>query len=147
MLSKRISVFVILLLSSFVTVNCQGWNIYIEQNLIAGGLAHAAIVGIDGTIWAKSANFIATVYEILDIYNGFSDSYPLRTNGLFLNSEKYLVLKADDLSIYSKKGSGGAICVKTEQAIIIGIYNDQLQPGAAASLVEKLAEFLRDQGY
>ncbi|EFA78874.1 hypothetical protein PPL_08342 [Heterostelium album PN500] len=57
------------------------------------------------------------------------------------------VLKSDPRSIYGKQGTGGVVCVKTGKTVIIGVYNEKLQPGAAASVVEKLADYLIDQGY
>lgn len=62
--------------------------------------------------------------------------------------QKYQVVKADDGSIYGKKGRGGAICVKTSTMVVIGIYNADLQSdGQAASIVEKLGDYFREQGY
>jgi Profilin len=50
-------------------------------------------------------------------------------------------------SLYGKKGAGGVVVVKTGQAIIVGVYNDKQQPGNAANVVEKLGDYLRENGY
>lgn len=147
MFSKRISVLAILAIVSFVTVNGNGWEDYTRDQLVGQGLANAAICGFDGSIWGKSSGFRATKNEILNIYRAFSNPSQLRSNGLFLNSQKYMVIKADDSSIYAKKGTGGVVCVKTGQTITIGIYDDKLQPGKATSIVEIFGDYLRDSGY
>ena len=38
--------------------NIMSWQDYVEKELIASGfVTHAAIIGTDGTLWAKSAGF------------------------------------------------------------------------------------------
>lgn len=46
-----------------------------------------------------------------------------------------------------KKGAGGVVMVKTGQAVLIGQYNETIQPGQATTVVEKLADYLRENGY
>jgi profilin len=43
-----------------------------------------------------------------------------------------------------KLGTGGVVCVKTEQAIVVGTYK---KPGKAIVVVEKLGEYLRESGF
>jgi profilin len=73
------------------------------------------------------------------------------------------VLRADDRSIYGKKGknqgshfeilpseyeknrpsgTGGIACVRTKQAVIIGDYEEPIQPGECTKVVEGLADYL-----
>jgi len=51
-------------------------------------------------------------------------------------------LNCDERSIYGKKGSGGVVCVKTKQAVLIALYEDPTQPGEATKVVESLADYL-----
>jgi len=60
---------------------------------------------------------------------------------------KYLALKADSRSIYGKKGTAGVCTVKTGQCLIVGVYGEGIQPGSAANSVEKLADYLIENGY
>ena len=50
-------------------------------------------------------------------------------------------------SIYGKKGATGVVLVKTAQTILIATYNETQQPGNAANVVEKLADYLLESGY
>ncbi|KAG4067617.1 hypothetical protein HA402_005389 [Bradysia odoriphaga] len=144
--STKICVITIATFLLFGSVNSQSgtWQSYVDDNLLAGGFVEGAIIGRNGGyLWAASPNFNPTENERQTLINRFNGSY-----GQFdLNGQKYLVIKSDDRSIYGKRGAGGAICVRTTTAIIIGIYNEQLQPGVAATIVEKFADYLLDNGY
>lgn len=61
--------------------------------------------------------------------------------------EKYLTIRAEDRSVYGKKGNKGLICVRTKQAIIIGHYPETTQPGEAAKIVEGLGDYLISAQY
>eukprot|EP01124_Arcella_intermedia_P008833 TRINITY_DN1564_c0_g1_i2.p1 TRINITY_DN1564_c0_g1~~TRINITY_DN1564_c0_g1_i2.p1 ORF type:complete len:150 (+),score=10.76 TRINITY_DN1564_c0_g1_i2:69-452(+) len=124
------------------------WQPYVDNNLVGTGhVTKAAILGHDGSAWATTAGFAVAPAEASALIKGFGDAGPLRASGLFVQGEKYLVLKADERSIYGKKGTSGVVCVKTGQSVLVGIYNDKIQPGQASSCVEKLADYLIDQGY
>eukprot|EP00013_Stygamoeba_regulata_P004662 CAMPEP_0177639906 /NCGR_PEP_ID=MMETSP0447-20121125/6265_1 /TAXON_ID=0 /ORGANISM="Stygamoeba regulata, Strain BSH-02190019" /LENGTH=65 /DNA_ID=CAMNT_0019141953 /DNA_START=1011 /DNA_END=1208 /DNA_ORIENTATION=+ len=60
---------------------------------------------------------------------------------------KYMTIRAEANSVYGKRGPGGIVCVKTGQALIIGVYDENVQPGQCTATVEKLGDYLRDQGY
>jgi len=126
----------------------MSWQGYVDNNMVGTGfVTQAAILGHDGNTWATSPGFNVSQQEGKDIEAGFKDPNNIRAKGLFANKEKYLVLKVDDRSIYGKKGPGGIVCVKTGQGILIGIYNDKIQPGQCANVVEKLADYLIENGY
>ena len=125
----------------------SSWQVYVDTNLVGAGLAQAAIVGIQGGVWATSSGITLQAKEISTLSGAFNDASGIRANGLFLSGAKYFVLRADDLSIYGKLDQGGAICVKTKQTILIGIYDASMMPGAAANIVEKLADELINRGY
>lgn len=85
--------------------------------------------------------------EIQEVVKGFKDPMNLRVSGLKLQGVKYFLLRADDRSIYGKKGPGGVVCVKTKQAIIIGTYEEGIQPGEATKVVEQLGDYLIAANY
>ncbi|KAG5457039.1 MAG: profilin, partial [Olpidium bornovanus] len=57
--------------------------------------------------------------------------------------EKAVTSKPADLI----DGASGVICVKTNKAVLIGIYNEKTQPGEAAQVVEVLADYLISLDY
>ncbi len=125
----------------------MSWQTYVDSNLVGAGLSQAAILGHDGNTWATSAGFQVTPAEGQALVGGFRDAAGLRAAGLSIANAKYITLKADDRSIYGKKGAGGVITVKTGKAVLIGVYDEKMQPGQAANIVEKLADYLISVGY
>lgn len=110
-----------------------------------GFITKGAIFGLNGAQWCTSPGYIPfcdpsllltsrfqlSGPEATALIAGFNDAGPLRANGLWLQGAKYLVLRADERSIYGKKGAGGVVAVKTGQAVLIGIYDENIQPGQA----------------
>ena len=125
----------------------MSWQAYVDSNLVGAGFTAAAIFGVEGGQWATSAGFTVSAAEAATLTAGYKDPSKLRADGLTIAGVKYFVLRADDRSIYGKKGTGGIITVKTGRAVIIAVYGDSLQPGQAANVAEKLADYLIDAGY
>ncbi|KAI3640767.1 hypothetical protein MIR68_001645 [Amoeboaphelidium protococcarum] len=121
----------------------MSWQAYVDQNLVGTQkVTKAAIHGLDGTPWATSAGFSVKPDEVKNIVKAFSDASGIRASGLHVAGEKYIAIKTDDRSVYGKKGACGVCCVKTKQAVLIGVYDDKIQPGEAAKIVEALADYL-----
>lgn len=95
----------------------------------------------------KIKGFACKADEVKTLVGAFRDPTGIRANGIHLAGVKYFALKADDRSIYGKKGSAGCITVKTGKAVLIGIYDETQQPGAAANVVEKVADYLINSGF
>jgi len=126
----------------------MSWQAYVDNNLVgSGALKQAAIFGHDGGSWATSPGFPVKPDEIKTLFNAYKDASNIRANGIYLAGAKYFALKADERSIYGKKGSAGVITVKTTKAILVGVYDETQQPGAAANVVEKVADYLISSGY
>jgi profilin len=57
-------------------------------------------------VWATSAGFVvspAEIKEIVGAYKDKADVKQVQSSGLHIAGEKYVVLRADDRSIYGKK--------------------------------------------
>jgi len=132
----------------------MSWQAYIDDHLmyeISPGhhLTSAAIIGLDGNVWAQSDRFPQlSATEVANIVNGFEENSVLPQNGLFIGGAKYMVLQGDQgIVIRGKKGQGGTTIRKTVSALVIGIYDDPCTPGECNIAVEKLGEYLHDSGY
>ncbi|KYQ96924.1 profilin I [Tieghemostelium lacteum] len=126
----------------------MSWQAYIDSNLVGAGLAQAMIIDNKaGGTWATSAGFALKPNEATKIVQNFADPSKFTAEGTVLGGKKYMTLKADNRSVYAKLGAGGAVLVKTGQAILIGLYDDKLQPGAASQIVEKLGDYLVENNY
>eukprot|EP01132_Coremiostelium_polycephalum_P007852 gene7852-9666_t len=126
----------------------MSWQTYVDSNLLGAGFTQAIIIGnTDGGVWATSAGFSLKGTEATDFVKNFNDPSQFSAKGIVANGVKYFTLKADNRSAYGKKDAGGVIAVKTGKAILIGVYGDKLQAGAAANIVEKLGDYLIDSGF
>jgi profilin len=132
----------------------MSWQDYINDHLmyeISAGhtLTAAAIIGHNGSVWAQSDNFPELKDgEVQRLLDGFEDVGSLAMNGLYLGGLKYLVVQGDPgIVVRGKKGPGGCCARKTNQVLVIGLYDEPCTPGECNVVVEKLGDYLYDQGF
>lgn len=124
------------------------WQDYVDKHLIASRcVTKAAIAGRDGTVWATSEGFNVSKDELTKLISGFDNQNVLAASGVTLSGNRYIYLSGNDKVIRAKLGKVGAHCVKTQQAVVISLYEDPIQPQQAASVVEKLGDHLVTHGY
>jgi len=130
----------------------MSWQAYVDTSLVgSGSVDKAAIFNSEGTsVWASSPNFTVTPSEMKEVVGSFKDNGEIKqvqSNGLHIGGERYIVIKADDRSLYGKKGKEGIVIVKTQQALLVTHYPEHVQPGTAANTVEQLGDYLISVGY
>merc|ERR1711997_359389 len=123
------------------------WQDYIDTQLVGRELKEAVIAGHDGNVWAKSSNFNVTPGEIQAILKNYSSQGSLASSGFSLGGTKYFYLSGDDEVIRGKQGKGGVHCVKTNQPLLVGVYDAPMEPATAATITEKLGDYLKGVGY
>merc|ERR1711915_1088505 len=118
--------------------NCKmSWQSYVDDQLISTKVIKSAVIaGHDGNIWASSAGFPVT-----------ANTDQLAMNGVTIGGGKYMFLSATDRVVRAKKGTSGVHCIKTVQALIVCVYEDPVVPEQAATVTEKLGEYLISVGY
>lgn len=85
--------------------------------------------------------------EIAGIMKDFDQPGHLAPTGLHLGGTKYMVIQGEaGAVIRGKKGSGGVTIKKTGQALVFGIYEEPVTPGQCNMIVERLGDYLIDQG-
>ncbi|EAU86754.1 hypothetical protein CC1G_06515 [Coprinopsis cinerea okayama7 len=134
----------------------MSWQTYVDTNLVGSGrVTHAAIIGLQGGVWASSPGFNLTAEEqqaLISAAKGAlsgdeAGASQLQASGLRLQNEKYFTLRVSERSAYLKKQADGAIVVKTKQAILVAVYVAPLQAAEATPVVESLADYLVSVGY
>ncbi|PWN52972.1 putative PFY1-profilin [Violaceomyces palustris] len=126
----------------------MSWQGYVDTNLVGTKkISKAAILGLKGGVWATSPGFTISPAEQTAIIAGFDDPSGLQAGGIRADSQKYLFLQADPRKIYGKQGDGGIVCVKTNQAVLVGVYTSPTVPGEANTVVEGLADYLIGVGF
>ncbi|AQK94983.1 profilin homolog2 [Zea mays] len=75
------------------------------------------------------------------------EGHHLAATGLFLGPTKYMVIQGEPGAVIrGKKGSGGITVKKTGQALVVGIYDEPMTPGQCNMVVERLGDYLLEQG-
>ncbi|EPS66446.1 profilin, partial [Genlisea aurea] len=130
----------------------MSWQSYVDEHLMCeidgNHLTSAAIIGHDGLVWAQSSTFPEfTADEIAAIVEDFDEPGKLAPTGLHLGGIKYMVIQGEPGSVIrGKKGSGGITVKKTTQALLFGIYDEPMTPGQCNIVVERIGDYLIDQG-
>lgn len=126
----------------------MSWQDYVDKQLMASRcVTKAAIAGHDGNVWAKSESFEISKDEVAKIVAGFDNESLLTSGGVTIAGTRYIYLSGTDRIIRAKLGKVGVHCMKTQQAVVISLYEEPIQPQQAASVVEKLGEYLITCGY
>ncbi len=126
----------------------MSWQAYVDSNLVGSkGASKAAIFGHDGSKWATSAGFNPTADEVKKIVAAFKDAAGIRASGVIVGGVKYFAVKADERTIYAKKGAEGVCAVKTSKAVLISVHDDKITTPQCSKITEALADYLIEQGF
>ncbi|BCS30533.1 profilin [Aspergillus puulaauensis] len=120
------------------------WQGYVDSSLMGSGqFDKAAILSPDFSgVEASSAGFSITPQEIQGIGSAFGDSSYAMQHGFTIGGEKFLAIKADDRSLYGKKGKEGAVIVRTASCIMVGHHTEAVQTTNAATAIEGVADYI-----
>jgi len=128
----------------------MSWQAYVDSSMVGSGhVDKGAIYSIAGdSKWAGSAGFELSPAEIQEVITGLGGKPDkLYADGLHVAGERYVLTKAEDRSLYARKGREGVVIVKTKMAILIAHYKDGMVAGNTATTVEQLADYLIKTGY
>jgi len=126
----------------------MSWQSYVDDQLLNTKMVtHAVICGHDGNIWAKSADFVVTPEELKALISKYADTSLLAQGGITVAGKKYMYLSSTDKVIRAKKGTSGVHAIKTTQTYILCVYEDPIVPEQAASVTEKLGDYLIQVGF
>ncbi|EPT04760.1 hypothetical protein FOMPIDRAFT_1021623 [Fomitopsis schrenkii] len=126
----------------------MSWQAYVDTNLIGTQkVTKAAIIGLQGGVWASSPGYTLSAQEQKDIVNAFNNPAAAQASGIRLAGQKFFTLQATDRSIYGKKAADGCVLVKTKQAVLVTEYSAPIQAPEATPVVESLADYLIGVGY
>ncbi|KAF7324696.1 Profilin [Mycena kentingensis (nom. inval.)] len=126
----------------------MSWQAYVDTNLVGSGkISRAAILGQQGGVWASSSGYTLSAEEQKAVIGAFSNLEGVQGSGLKLAGQKYFTTKADDRSIYGKKGADGYVIVKTTQAILVAEYVAPVQAPEAVTVAEGLGDYLISVNY
>jgi len=130
----------------------MSWQSYIDDQLLATkAIKQAVICGHDGNIWATSADFKVTTEELKALVGKFENVDQLAGTGVTVAGVKYIYVSNEfdrPLKVVrAKKLGDGVHVIKTNQTFIICTYVKPTVPELAATVTEKLGDYLLGVGF
>ncbi|CAF2156767.1 unnamed protein product [Brassica rapa] len=136
----------------------MSWQTYVDEHLmcdVGDGQGHhltsAAIIGLDGSVWAQSANFpqvtlcllLDHAYETMDTLSlNYFFAFSYTFNGQIYN---HLISGVRNLVSKLKNVISGITIKKTGQSMVFGLYEEPVTPGQCNMVVERLGDYLIEQ--
>eukprot|EP00168_Porphyra_purpurea_P005199 TRINITY_DN1626_c0_g1_i11.p2 TRINITY_DN1626_c0_g1~~TRINITY_DN1626_c0_g1_i11.p2 ORF type:complete len:187 (+),score=49.08 TRINITY_DN1626_c0_g1_i11:443-1003(+) len=147
----------------------MSWQPYIDDQLLAKGFMHAAIVSHGGSLWAASEDFFIHPSEVGVLVAALvppSDDAAMKqlaTRGFTLNETGRYALTRADVSdeelvpmligrckTVGEPSTGVVVCA-THSALVVGIYDGAYSEGASfggvTTEMHQLASFIMEQGF
>merc|ERR1712137_1510513 len=110
----------------------MSWQAYVDTQMIQKNLKQAAIASHD---------------DNKKLLNNYENSAEMAASGINLAGQKYFYLSGTDEVLRGKQGKGGVHIMKTNQTVLIGVYDEPLQGPEAANITEGLGSYLKNCGY
>ncbi|OLN95629.1 Profilin [Colletotrichum chlorophyti] len=126
----------------------MSWQAYVDTSLVGTGqIDKAAIISIAGdSTWASTAGFTISATEMKAVADIVTGNAAVKdkafADGLYIGGERYVMARAEEGTIYARKGREGLAIAKTNQAILIGHHGESQVAGNASQAVQKLADYL-----
>ncbi|CAG8891799.1 unnamed protein product [Penicillium egyptiacum] len=120
------------------------WQGYVDSSLMGSGqFDKAGILAADFSgLEAASPGFTLSQEEINSLISAYTSSDNAFANGVSVCGEKFVTIKADERSVYGKKGKEGVVIVRASSCTIIAHHNESAQTTNAATVVENLVDYL-----
>ncbi|OJJ77066.1 hypothetical protein ASPBRDRAFT_36259 [Aspergillus brasiliensis CBS 101740] len=105
----------------------------------AGILSHD-LSGVE----ASSPGFSVSPTELQSLVAAFKDKDVAFANGITVGGEKFVTIKADERSLYGKKGKEGIVVVKAVSCVMVAHHAENVQTTNAATVVENLVDYINN---
>ncbi|CAI7632253.1 unnamed protein product [Penicillium manginii] len=122
------------------------WQGYVDSSLMGSGqFDKAGILAADFSgLEAGSPGFELSQEDINTLAAAFTSSDNAFANGFSIGGEKFVTIKADERSLYGKKGKTGAIVVRASACTMIAHHGEGSQTTNAATVVENLVDYINN---
>eukprot|EP00298_Acanthocystis_sp_HF-20_P015062 c21015_g1_i1.p1 GENE.c21015_g1_i1~~c21015_g1_i1.p1 ORF type:complete len:152 (-),score=60.80 c21015_g1_i1:253-708(-) len=133
----------------------MSWQSYTDSIIQTNSVVRAVIIGLNPVgVWAESASANVKVptpsqsaAEVQALVNVFTNSSGAAGSGFMIGGTKFMYLRSDDQMAAGKKGNDGFVAYKTGQCVVVGFYQDPIQPAACSAATSKVSEYLKSVGY
>ncbi|KAJ5985603.1 hypothetical protein N7499_008109 [Penicillium canescens] len=122
------------------------WQGYVDSSLMGSGqFDKAGILAADFSgLEAASPGFTLSQEEINSLISAYTSSDNAFANGISVGGDKFVVIRADERSVYGKKGKEGIIVVRASACTMIAHHGESVQTTNAATVVENLVDYINN---
>ncbi|KAJ5301603.1 hypothetical protein PENANT_c002G05842 [Penicillium antarcticum] len=122
------------------------WQGYVDSSLMGSGqFDKAGILAADFSgLEAASPGFTLSQEEINSLISAYTSSDNAFASGISVGGEKFVCIKADERSVYGKKGKEGVIIVRASACTMIAHHGESVQTPNAAKVVEDLVDYINN---
>jgi profilin len=111
----------------------------------SGQFDKAGILAADFSgLEAASPGFTLSQEEINSLISAYTSSDNAFANGISVGGDKFVVIRADERSVYGKKGKEGIIVVRASACTMIAHHGESVQTTNAATVVENLVDYINN---
>ncbi|CAI7617158.1 unnamed protein product [Penicillium glandicola] len=122
----------------------QGMN-HLELLMGSGQFDKAGILAADfSVVEASSPGFTLSQEEINSLITAYTSSDQAFAGGFSVCGEKFVTIRADERSLYGKKGKEGVVIARASSCTIIAHHSEAVQTPNAATVVENLVDYLNN---
>ncbi|GAT25090.1 profilin Pfy1 [Aspergillus luchuensis] len=86
----------------------------------------------------------ASPQELQGIAAAFKDPNSAFGTGITIGGEKFVTIRADERSLYGKKGKEGIVVVKAVSCVMVAHHAENAQTTNAATVVENLVDYINN---
>ncbi|GLI79505.1 profilin, required for normal timing of actin polymerization in response to thermal stress [Penicillium ochrochloron] len=122
------------------------WQAYVDSSLMGSGqFDKAGVLAADFSgLEAATPGFTLSQEDINSLASAFTSSANAFANGFSVCGEKFVCIKADERSLYGKKGKEGVIIVRATACTMIAHHGEGAQTTNAATVVENLIDYINN---
>ncbi|PAA46127.1 hypothetical protein BOX15_Mlig028848g1, partial [Macrostomum lignano] len=100
----------------------MSWDSWVSNLLQYPGVNFGAICGNDGSVWAKSENFVASPEELQALAAGIGKNNAGEFQSFKLNGEKFMTIRLLNRELDAKKLQSSVTVMGCTQCFVIGGY-------------------------
>ncbi|KAF7291371.1 Profilin [Mycena indigotica] len=127
----------------------MSWQEYIDGNLIpSGSVMRAAIIGIQGGVWANSPDYTISSVDQNTIVRAFER--PGTIPAMSFGGNKYRLIVQDATEMIGRRETdptSGCFMYRTKQTVLVTEYDSPVMIHDTQKVVTRLGEYLVSAGY
>ncbi|OJJ50707.1 hypothetical protein ASPZODRAFT_126633 [Penicilliopsis zonata CBS 506.65] len=122
----------------------SAWQPYVDSSIMGSGqFDKAAVLSYDiAKVEAGTPGYTITDKEIESIRELYKTPSNAFAHGITIGGEKFFAIKADERSLYGKKGKEGIVLVKSKSCVFVAHHTETAQTPTAAIVLENLVDYV-----